>query len=325
MRIEKRAKRKIDSVTDNCGTFKVYSEGKIIYCGFSRNIKMGLQRLVKRLKENRYRKYIKCISNIETEETTTPLEALIKHKKNVINLDPEFEEMVRLYDDYVYLAVDFNNPPFLKLVETTQEKYFYIGPFRSRFFIPDLIQTMNDLFKLPFCEQDEYPCVKLRKRTCKGYCVEEKEDFATDFFKYFLDTKNKEYLTYLQQYENYFENLEFQKAENLSDSLRIVKKYFGHQQLILSMKNLDINFDFKGAEIIVKNGLINKLIVKESNETFEFPTEQIEYRDNEMMAIDKAQFYEMFVLFNFLKKEYPKEIDQNSKNNFSRIKKYFSK
>ncbi|MEA1972598.1 MAG: hypothetical protein U9N34_04800, partial [Candidatus Cloacimonadota bacterium] len=82
MKIEKRAKRKIESASDNCGTYKVLSEEGLIYCGFSSNIKMGLQRLINRLKDNKYRKHIKMICKVETEETQNSIKAIIRHKKN---------------------------------------------------------------------------------------------------------------------------------------------------------------------------------------------------------------------------------------------------
>jgi len=324
MKIEKRAKRRIDAAYDGYGTYKIYDEDKLIFCGYSRNVKMGLQRLMKRLKENRYRKYVKGISNVEVNETPSAIEALIQHKKNEIELNPELQDLVRLFDDYVYLATNFIKQPFMKLSETTQENDFYIGPFRSRFFIPDLIQTMNTLFQLPFCEQQEYPCIKLRRRECKGFCVENELDFSKEFFTYFIDSNNEKFKTLKKQHEQYFEDLNFSKAEELSDNLRIVEKHYRDLALILSMKNLKTNIKFKDLELFIEAGLLQKIIYSDGV-TVEFSNTSVEYRENEMLAINKEHFYEMLVIYKYLKEAKPKIIDQNYAENFSSIKKYFLK
>ena len=82
-------------------------------------------------------------SEIAYEEHESLFAALVHQKKLESTSHPEFNSMIKPYEQYVYLGINFDEPAYIKIVEDTQENRFYIGPFKDRFFLFDLLDAME--------------------------------------------------------------------------------------------------------------------------------------------------------------------------------------
>jgi len=77
-------------------------------------------------------------------------------------------------------------------------------------------------------------------------------------------------------------------------------------KFIAVTKNLNIEFEDYGKDIIIKNGRIIGTLEKGIKE--EFPLVSVDYRENEIMAFDKSQLAERWVVYNYLLKKNDKII-----------------
>ena len=246
---------------------------------------------------------------IEYQVTNNLLEALYLEKKKSAFSKPEYNYKLDFTRDYVYLGIDYFNVPFFRVLnDTTDKKYFYIGPFRNRFFLYDFLDVMNELFGYPVCEDEQYPCDLYKKKLCKGYCLEDRKT-VFDIIQNSYLTRNFQILNDIKEEKNKHKyNLNFEKADKLNQYEKIIEKYYGIIDFLCNTKKLNFTFKENGIEFEIKKGLIKK--ITEKNNSFEFPVNDIEYGENEIMAIEKESLDEAWIVYRYLLKK--NLIKQNS-------------
>jgi len=295
-------------VPEDCGVLSFYSADKLLYISNSVNMKGRIDHLwKKRNSDSIVKELFESSDNLDIKLTKTPLEALCKTKSLLSHQTPEYNSRITLWKDYVYLAVNPQEFPFIKITEYTEEEWFYLGPFRSRFFLMDLMELMNKLLKLPFCEVKEGPCEKLDNDRCQGWCIsiynelsQEENSEKPELLK--LDALLKEAYIHAdngllemldKEKAKYEDELQFEKGELLKPNIELLKKYKQWLIFLYQAKQLTYNTDL----ITVQNGQMIRCIVDEKE--FTFPFQKIEYRKNEQLAHNKNMLEEAWILFKW--------------------------
>ena len=302
-------KHKIPSGT---GIFTLSDDSKILYINKTANLDQGIRQLFKVAKEDKnVFQLVSQTSKIGFKEHTSLFAALAHQKKLENTSYPEFNSMIKPFGKYVYLSIDFDKPPYFKVVEDTQQNRFYIGPFKDRFFLFDLLDAMSELFRFPLCpEEKPYPCERYKNDKCSGWCLKEKhETYSIAILPYIIPTKD--FLSSRQkEYNGYLSDLQFAKAEKLKDKIQLIEKYFAYLKFIFVTKNLNLEFNENNKVFIIKDGRLNG--IDENGKKDEFPLVTVEFRENERLAFNKDQLSERWIVYRYL-------IEKNDKIILDRI------
>ncbi len=298
-----------EEVPEQKGVFIFSDKEKILYVSKTSNLKKRIEFFQNNVKNNKtILQLISLTEFIEWEISPTLFAALIKEKKILNTKNPEFNYQIKPYEDYVYLGIDFYKPSYFRITENTQGEFFYLGPFRDRFFLHDLIYTMMLLFQYPACEDENYPCEFYRKKICAGFCLNDAKEINGIIQKSYL-LPNKNILEEIEQKrKNLFQNLEFKKAYLVEKQGRMIKKYYRMLEFFYTTKSIEMDFSENNISCKIRKGKLVEL--NEDGRIQYIESADPEYRENEILAIEKTQLDEMRIIFDHLKKTYPKEIDK---------------
>lgn len=305
-------------IPSGTGIFTLSDKNNILYVNKTSNLDKSIRQLFKVAKDDKnIFQLVSQTAEIAFEEHTSLFAALVHQKKLESNSHPEFNSMIKSYEQYVYLGINFDEPPFVKVVEDTQENLFYIGPFKDRFFLFDLLDAMADLFHFPLCPDEKpYPCIRYKKDKCSGWCIKEKhETYTKAILPYIIPTKDL-LSSKQKEYNKYFSNLQFEKAEKLKNKIQLVEKYFEYLRFINITKNLNLEFDENGRDFTIKDGRLNGIV--ENGKKEEFPLVTVEFRDSEVLAFNKDQLAERWIVYKYL-------INKNDKIILDRINEFYKK
>ena len=204
------------------GIFTLSGADNILYINKTSSLDKSIRQLFKVAKDDRnIFQLVSQTVEIAFEEHTSLFAALVHQKKLESTSHPEFNSMIKPYEQYVYLGINFDEPPYIKIVEDTQENRFYIGSFKDRFFLFDLLDAMADLFYFPLCPDEKpYPCIRYKSDKCLGWCIKEKhETYTKAILPYIIPTKDL-LSSKQKEYDKYFSNLQFEKAEKLKNKIQ---------------------------------------------------------------------------------------------------------
>lgn len=307
--------QKIPSET---GVFILFDDSKILYISKTTNLDKSIKQLFKVAKDDKnIFQLVSQTSEIAFEEHSSIFSALVHQKKVENSTHLEFNSIIKPYEKYVYLGINFNEPPYMKVVEDTQQKLFYVGPFKDRFFLFDLLDAMAELFQFPLCPDEKpYPCERYKNDKCPGWCIKNKhETYKQAILKYIIPTEE---LTSSKQkeYEELFDDLQFEKAEYLKENIQLVEKYVEYLKFFKITKNLNLEFNENNRTFLIKDGRLNGIV--EDAKRDEFPLVSVELRENEFLAFNKDQLAERWIVYKYL-------INSRDKKNLDRINEFYKK
>jgi excinuclease UvrABC nuclease subunit len=281
-----------------------------LWCGYTPNLAQRLN-IIRQKAENdsQYGEASALADTLQFESYPRSMDALIRYKAFVHEHHPPYQQALSLSRDYVYLALDAYRFPFACTRSDTQDDWTYLGPWRSRFFLSDVMDSVARILKLPFCETGSFPCEKLDNGLCKGYCQalsedssqEEKDNLAK------LDAllrdayvhPNNGILEMVQQErDNYFNELEFAKADLLDDEIANLAKYRDWLNFLYVTKSLS----FSEENLRVENGML--AWCRLDGREYSFPTPHVEYRDNEQLAINLTDADEARLIYEYYVKHH---------------------
>lgn len=234
------------------------------------------------------------------------MSALIQLKSFAMDHHPSFQHRIYPWEGYVYLALDSHRFPFVSIQQFSNDDWEYIGPFRSRFFLVDLLDSLSRIVKLPFCETGTFPCEKFDSGICRGWCLAlsttAETELEHDLDK--LDALLKETFMHPQngilelvqrERDAYFDQLEFAKADLLDDEIRLLAGYRDWLNFLYVAKDLSREED----GFSIQQGQLAQAVV--NGRTYDFPIDRAEYRDNEKLAIPLSITDEMKIIYDYIK------------------------
>jgi excinuclease UvrABC nuclease subunit len=305
----------LETIPTEMGIIFLKKDKELLYVRRSENIRKSLSNFFSaRNKDDVLFQLISQTTIIEWEIGNNELEILATEKELINKQRPEFNDKLNFWQHYFYLAVDFYKVPYFTAVEDTQKDKFYIGPFRSNFFILDLIASFAELLKAPACEGEDFPCQRLKDDSCLGYCVQELQQIQDLIRKYYLQP-NFSWLQELEQKQKeLFAELQFSQAELLKKQIIKIKEYYHHLQFLFSIKNINWKGNLVGASYKIENGILTNAA------DLEFAAVLPEYRENEILAVNKEQLDEMLWCYGFLKRTVPEKLDKQQHKTIAELK-----
>lgn len=296
---------KIDIPDEN--GFYVFRNGEtVVYAGKSANLQQTINQLLA-VTEKPQSEVQESSDTISWEVMNNMFQALLTEKE-FKQKNPEYQPPFRVHDIYKYMGIDFNKVPYFKFEDATLENHYYLGPFPSRFFLFDFLDTMMHQFHFPFCEGDDYPCEKMNATLCKGYCLEDNPVLAEILRDNYLRIPQENLSKLKNEATLLNDDLEFEKAAEIEEKLVIFNKFYDYLKFLHVTKKLELEFEENGVKYKVQKGVLAKVI--KNTQEMVYPVPEMEYRNLEHLAVDKSELAERRIIYNFLKDKFPEQIDE---------------
>jgi len=280
--------------------------GPLLY-GYTPNLAKRLSLILKKAEEeNNYRQMSLQARSLQYEIFPQAMQALLRHKVYCLQNQPAFQSKILPWENYCYLALDAYRFPFVSMQSYTDDDWLYIGPWRSRFMLADVMDSLSRILKIPFCETGTFPCHKLDSQVCKGYCLALQEGLSQkakpDLGK--LQTLLEEAFTHpdngilelvAKERDNYFNDLEFAKADLLNDEVEILKKYREWLEFLIASKSIALD----GPDFSVEGGMLRTCNL--DGKLYEFTRPAPSFRPNEKLALNLQDVDEAWIVYQHLK------------------------
>lgn len=288
---------------DQAGIIALFERGEMLYCRLTGNISRAVSMLFDEEEKDKNILELQARSDkIGYQETEKIFNGLIGIKMLNDKYHPAFNQMIRYYDEYQYLGLSFDKVPYVKVENTTINDYFYLGPFRSRFFLHDVMDALMDYYHLPACPGKSYPCELVEAKKCKGYCLLGKTELVKDLVKYYLLPHQDNLQELRMEKEKLFDELNFGEAENLQRLERKILRYYNQVSFLMVTKTLEMTFEYGGKEIEIKGGMISAI------DGYGFHISTREYNRNELYSVEKSELDERWIVFNMVKQLQPEKM-----------------
>jgi excinuclease UvrABC nuclease subunit len=309
--LSSKRKKSLAEIPDSSGVF-FFSDGKhMLYSGKTGNLKRTLALLLYAPDpEPKVAAMLDAAQVLEWETKDTLLECLLWQKRVFNSSMPSLQQKIRPYDDYSYLAINFNKAPFICVSENTGVSDCYIGPFRDRFFLYDLMEIISEILRLPVCPQNEFPCERMHHDQCSGYCLEEDNTKLTHLLRqtYLIPTPILVH-TLKTKYDKLFEDLEFEEADRIQWKMIQLRKYYDLLKFFYTAKKMNLVLSDTTGTYQIVNGLLSSFTSTEGVEEHFVMGDSMQYQDSEYLAINKDQLDEMSILYQHAKQIQPELVE----------------
>ncbi len=308
IKIDKNIQNHLDTLPKGWVFYLLKSEKEELYAGYSANLKVKLNFLSEKAKEGGiYQEMWNQTEKLSWVTYPQAISALIHYKCYLAENSPLYQYQILPWAEYVYLALDAHRFPFISIQEHTNDDWLYLGPFRSRFFLVDVLDIYARILKLPACETGEYPCEKKQNNLCRGWCLallessENQLEYGSDKLEALLKeaflVPENGILELIQQERNkYFNELEFNNVSLLDDELEILSEYRKWLKFLIAAKHLEDESD----ELKIQKGKIT--YCRFQHKDYHFSVDTTEFRINETLALNLDSVDESKVVYNFLQK-----------------------
>ncbi len=288
---------------EKAGIVAFFGGGKMLMCGMTSNISdyLGVY-FGTDIEDKNIGELLEECDRVGYMETRKVFEALMGYKALIQKFIPRYNKLIRYYDDYVYLGLNFLKVPFIKVEKTTIHDYFYVGPFRSRFFLHDIIDVSAHHFKTPSCPGSDYPCELLEAGKCKGYCIQGKENIIEDLSRFFLTPKIENIDKLTEERESLLNSFHFKEAEALQLDQKLLTKFYNRITFLMVTRQINVNYEYEGKQIEISNGLISRIDGRS------FDISDREYQPNELYAVDKSELDERWIIYNEIMNRIPEKL-----------------
>lgn len=224
-------------------------KGKIIYIGKAKVLKNRVSQYFgsQNTHTNKVRSMMEHVHDFDYILTSSEFEALILECSLIKQHQPHYNILLKDSKGYSYIKI--TNEPWRRLQFTyhkVEDGSTYIGPYISSFVVSQSLDAALKIFKLPQCNL-HFPCSTVGRRPCLHYhmnqcnapcCGKIKKadyDASVDEAIAFLKGGSKEYVAALEQrMERYSEQLEFEKAAEVRDTIRAIRRLNERQKVIFS-------------------------------------------------------------------------------------------
>ena len=313
-------KKEVERIPEKTGFYYLSGSEGILFAGKTSNLQKSIRRILFPDKDDKNLFQLASLTQkIFFRETDSLFNALLEEKKILQTHAPEFNRMIHEYENYVYLAIDFNQIPFLRISDSTAENFYYLGPFQDRFFLYDFFDAMTCLFRFPFCETEKYPCDKLTEKICDSWCLKERPEIMELLINSYLLVNRSLLKKAENQRGKMLEHLNFLKLETLKEQISLIERYYDYLRFFHITKKLKTAISLPDKNITISGGMISKIEEKGKMRTFD--NFQPDHRRNELLAHDKNQFTERLIIYRELKKNRLNPIELILKDSSEEMKK----
>ena len=222
--------------------------GQIIYIGKAKALKNRVSQYFG-AQEKHLQKVRKMVENVEDFDyilTDSEFEALILECSLIKQNMPKYNILLKDAKGMSYIKITRGWRNIYAVLQKDDEDADYMGPYTAGFSVTKAVEQAKKIFKLPTCSKafprdigKERPCLNYHLGICCAPCSGnlslgeylKNVDGALDFLKY----GGKETVRRLtDEMEEASENLEFEKAAKLRDTIRSIEKVGSSQKVVSS-------------------------------------------------------------------------------------------
>jgi len=242
------------------GVYKFISEeDTILYVGKAKNLKKRLASYFgnKKHQANKTRALVKNAQHIEYIIVETEQDALLLENTLIKKYQPRYNVMLKDGKSYTYLCVKKERFPRVFMTRKVfRDGSTYFGPYTSNTRIKIILELIKTLFPLRNCnfnlsadniKKGKFKvCLEYHLKNCKGPCEgfegEEIYNIRVEQIKNILKGNfgavKQHFKEVMQQYA---ENLEFEKAQELKEKLTAFENYQSKSTVVsTSIRDLDV-------------------------------------------------------------------------------------
>lgn len=274
------------------GTYRIYDRDGLIYAGYSGDLRRQLRQFVKlspHLPELSW--FLQAIS-FEYTLFDDSWAMLLEHNQWAPRAT--CNHLWQPYNDYPYLAISYQEKPYLKTSDFTLEDRLYVGPFPSMILAYDIIDN------LPFVSA-ELQMVPPDSNL---------DDLALEkwwelLFGVLLNPGSVVVETLRKKAEALSDELHFVRAFELESAAKIWQKYYQWLTIFITAKNVDYIWEEEGRTFVVKAGQL-----AEGGAV---------YRPQERLAYEKSHINEVRIVYKHIKKINPEYIRKCEEQAFAEL------
>ena len=224
------------------------STGEIIYIGKAKLLKNRVSQYFGS-QNGHNAKVRRMVENVDTFEhilTASEYEALILECSLIKQYKPKYN--ILLKDDKGYKYIKITDEPWRRLKsakQRTDDGATYLGPYLSGLVVNESLDAALKIFKLPQCNKTfpvktpSRPCLNFHMNQCMAPCTgkvkKSQYDAALSEAITFLKGDTKQYLATLEKQMNeYSENLEYEKAAEIRDRIKAIKRLDDKQKVVFA-------------------------------------------------------------------------------------------
>lgn len=229
--------------------------GEIIYVGKAKALKnrvssyFGSQR-------NHTAKVIKMVEHVKDFDyiiTDSESEALMLECSLIKQHSPKYNILLKDDKGYHYVRITSDEWPRIEsALQIKDDGSQYIGPYTSSFAVKQTVEEVQKIFLLPQCGKtikpgkEQRPCLNYYVRQCSGPCAGKikKSDYLQSVRKAvdFLKNGSAQAVKNMQaEMEQAAEDLEFERAAKLRDSINAIKRFSVKQKVVSAeVENQDV-------------------------------------------------------------------------------------
>lgn len=251
----------LERIPTSPGIYMMKDNTEVLYIGKAKNLnKRVKQYFDEKIVAKRGPKIIKMVSlinDIEYIATNTETEALILENNLIKEYKPRYNTLLLDDKTYPYIKIDINSDfPEVQIVrQIASDKCKYFGPYPND--IQNLIDKLILKYQIRHCSGNlpKKDCIYYQMHNCMGPCINDcKNKYKANIQNIcnILNGKTEDIIKELDaEMKEYSKNLEFEKAADCRDFIKLIQKNINKQIVENGNTNQDIIGYFDGLEKIV--------------------------------------------------------------------------
>lgn len=224
-------------------------KGEIIYIGKAKALKNRVSQYFGSQEKhlNKVRKMVENVEDFDYILTDSEFEALVLECSLIKQNMPKYNILLKDDKGFSYIKVtkgDWRN--IYAVLQKDDESADYIGPYTAGFSVTKAVEEAKKVFKLPTCTKvfprdtrKGRPCLNYHLGLCCAPCSGKlkQSEYALNVERAleFLKNGSKETIKRLTaEMEEASENLEFERAANIRDTIKSIEKLGSNQKVVSS-------------------------------------------------------------------------------------------
>lgn len=275
------------------------STGKIIYVGKAKNLKKRVSSYFNK-KSNTLKTnvLVSKICNIKHIVVDSESDAFFLENNLIKKYQPHYNILLKDGKSYPWIVI--KNEPYPRVFVTRniiRDGSVYYGPYSSLFQVRAIMDMFNKMYPIRTCQLDlsqqkinngKYKvCLKYHLKTCCGPCEghlneDTYNDYIADIRNVLRGNTSIVINEYRKQMNEFAENLEFEKAEDIKQRIDILSSYQSRSKVLVnSVLSVDVfayvkstdNQSFVNFIRVVRGSVLNSFTMEFKNHLDEEPGE----------------------------------------------------
>jgi excinuclease ABC subunit C len=256
--VEKFIKKIICDLPSTPGVYQFFnSDDKIIYVGKAKNLKRRVSSYFTKNHVGKTKVLVNKTRDIKIVITETEQDALLLENSLIKKNKPIYN--ILLKDDKSYPWICISNENFPRVFSTRSainNRNQYYGPYTSSKMLTTILNLIKEIFQLRDCnlnlsdaniKSSRYKvCLEYHIGNCNGPCVGEETE--KDYLQKIVQIKNilngnlsQVHSHLILKMNDFSENLEFEKAQSIKDSINLLESYQSKSIIVSStISNIDV-------------------------------------------------------------------------------------